>query len=67
VKNDLTSMANVEMAPKLMGKSVTMTLAPLPENKRKRHFYSDHELPPLEDEADEDEDEADEEAAEEKA
>ncbi|MEI9894310.1 MAG: translation initiation factor IF-3 [Chthoniobacter sp.] len=64
VKNDLNTMANVEMAPKLMGKSVTMTLAPLPSNKRKRHFYSDHELPPLEDEADEDEDD---EAEEEKA
>ena len=64
VKNDLTTMANVEMAAKLMGKSVTMTLAPLPSNKRKRHFYSDHELPPLEDEADEDEDD---EATEEQA
>jgi translation initiation factor IF-3 len=59
VKTDLTTMAHVEMQPKLLGKSVTMTLAPLPANKRKRHFYSDHELPPLEDEPDEeDEDEA---------
>lgn len=54
VKNDLVTMANVEMEPKMMGKSVTMTLAPLPANKRKRHFLSDHDLPPLEDEADED-------------
>ena len=53
VKNDLTSMAHVEMEPKLLGKSVTMTLAPLPQNKRKRHFFSDHELPPLEDEPEE--------------
>ena len=61
VKNDLTSMAHVEMEPKLLGKSVTMTLAPLPQNKRKRHFYSDHELPPLEDGDEEDEaDEAEE-------
>jgi len=48
VKNDLVTMANVETEPKLMGKSVTMTLAPLPANKRKRHFLSDHELPSLE-------------------
>jgi translation initiation factor IF-3 len=56
VKNDLATMANVETDPKLMGKSVTMTLAPLPANKRKRHFLSDHELPSLEstDEGDED-------------
>lgn len=56
VKSDLATMANVEQEPKLMGKSVTMTLAPLPQNKRKRHFLSDHELEPLEDEADEEED-----------
>src|SRR6202008_3563909 len=42
VKNDLINMAHVEMEPKLLGKSVTMTLAPLPANKRKRQFYSDH-------------------------
>ena len=48
VKTDLVSMAQVETEPKLMGKSVTMTLAPLPANKRKRHFFSDHELPSLE-------------------
>jgi translation initiation factor IF-3 len=56
VKTDLVNMAHVEMEPKLMGKSVTMTLAPLPANKRKRHFFSDHDLPPLEDEEDGDED-----------
>ena len=48
VKTDLVTMAHVETEPKLMGKSVTMTLAPLPANKRKRHFLSDHELPSLE-------------------
>jgi translation initiation factor IF-3 len=48
----------VEMEPKLLGKSVTMTLAPLPQNKRKRHFLSDHDLPPLEDEEEEEEQEA---------
>ena len=55
VKTDLSGMAQVEMEPKLMGKSVTMTLAPLPANKRKRHFLTDHDLPPLED-TDKDED-----------
>ena len=54
VKTDLVNMAQVEMEPKLMGKSVTMTLAPLPANKRKRHFLSDHDLPPLEDDEEED-------------
>ncbi len=57
VKIDLALMANVEMEPKLMGKSVTMTLAPLPANKRKRRFVSDHDLPPLEDD-DESEDDS---------
>ena len=52
VKDDLVTMAHVEMEPKLMGKSVTMTLAPLPEAKRKRNFASDHELAPLEDDPD---------------
>jgi len=59
VKSDLVTMAQVEMEPKLLGKSITMTLAPLPQNKRKRHFFSDHELPSLEstDENDEEDDE----------
>jgi translation initiation factor IF-3 len=47
IKTDLASMANVEQEPKLMGKSVTMTLAPLPANKRKRHFLSEHDLEEL--------------------
>lgn len=58
VKGDLVTMAQVEMEPKTMGKSITMTLAPLPQNKRKRHFLSDHDLPPLEDEEEEEEEEA---------
>jgi translation initiation factor IF-3 len=57
IKADLATMANVEQEPKMQGRNVTMTLAPLPANKRKRHFVSSHDLPPLEDEADEDEDE----------
>ncbi len=38
LKNDLTSMGQVEMEPKLMGKSISMTLSPLPANKRRRKF-----------------------------
>jgi translation initiation factor IF-3 len=49
IKVDLASMANVEQEPKLMGKTVTMTLAPLPASKRKRHFFSEHDLTPLRD------------------
>lgn len=38
VKSDLSTMANVEMEPKLVGRNVSMTLSPLPVNKRKRKF-----------------------------
>lgn len=38
VKGDLLTMAQVEMEPKQMGKSINMTLSPLPANKRKRKF-----------------------------
>ncbi len=38
VKGDLLTMAQVEMEPKLTGKSISMTLSPLPANKRKRKF-----------------------------
>jgi translation initiation factor IF-3 len=68
IKEDLAGMAVVEQEAKLQGKSVTMTLAPLPSNKRKRRFFSQHDLPPLEDEEDdedEDEDEDEEEEMEE--
>ena len=57
VKGDLSSMAQVEMEAKLMGKSITMTLAPLPAAKRKRMFASDQELPPLEDDDDSEDEE----------
>jgi len=59
IKADLATMANVEQEPKMQGRNVTMTLAPLPANKRKRHFLSTDELPPLEEDEDED-DEGDE-------
>ena len=46
VKTDLNTMAHVEMEPKLVGKSIGMTLSPLPVAKRKRKFQpmEDHEL-----------------------
>ncbi|RFC45298.1 MAG: translation initiation factor IF-3 [Verrucomicrobia bacterium] len=58
ISDDLNSMANVEQAPKLMGRAVTMTLAPLPAGKRKRKFAKMEYLPEDTDtEADHDEDE----------
>jgi len=62
VKNDLVDMAHVETEPKIMGRSVTMTLAPLPKPKRKRRFFSVHDLALLTD--DDEDDEHEEEAAE---
>ena len=44
IKRDLAAMAAVEQEAKLLGKSILMTLAPLPANKRKRQFFSEHEL-----------------------
>ena len=59
---DLTTMANVEQPPKLMGRAVTMTLAPLPANRRRRKFAKAEFLP--EDVDDDDEETAEEEAGE---
>lgn len=38
VRDDLATMAQVEMEPKITGRNITMTLSPLPANKRKRRF-----------------------------
>ena len=38
VKDDLATMSQVEMEPKIAGRNVTMTLSPLPANRRKRRF-----------------------------
>ena len=38
VKEDLSGMSQVEMEPKLAGRNITMTLSPLPANRRKRRF-----------------------------
>lgn len=57
VKDDLNTMAAVEMPPKMMGKSINMTLSPLPANKRKRKFepHTDEELEALDNQHEEDE------------
>src|SRR5438034_10337652 len=38
VRDDLSGMSQVEMDPKITGRNITMTLAPLPANRRKRRF-----------------------------
>ena len=38
VRDDLSSMSQVEADPKIAGRNITMTLAPLPANRRKRKF-----------------------------
>src|SRR5947208_6838905 len=38
VREDLSSMSQVEMDPKITGRHITMTVAPLPANRRKRKF-----------------------------
>jgi translation initiation factor IF-3 len=58
IEADLTSMGNPESAPKMMGKNVIMNVVPLPPGKRKRQFFSEHQLSVADDvESDEDDDE----------
>src|SRR5436853_7676461 len=38
VRDDLSSMSQVETDPKIAGRNLNMTLAPLPANRRKRKF-----------------------------
>jgi translation initiation factor IF-3 len=38
VRDDLSGMSQVEAEPKITGRNVTMTLSPLPTNRRKRRF-----------------------------
>jgi translation initiation factor IF-3 len=38
VRDDLNTMAQVEMEPKAAGRNITMTLSPLPAARRKRKF-----------------------------
>lgn len=44
VKEDLATMAHVDMEPKLTGRALGMTLSPLPANKRKRRFSKEGEV-----------------------
>jgi translation initiation factor IF-3 len=44
VRKDLEAMGHAESDPKLLGKNCFMTLVPHPVGKRKRKFFSDHEL-----------------------
>jgi translation initiation factor IF-3 len=43
VRDDLSGMSQVEMDPKITGRNITMTLAPLPANRRKRKFTVESE------------------------
>jgi hypothetical protein len=45
-------MGHPEAEARLMGKNAFMTLVPLPPGKRKRHFFSDHDLAVAEDNGD---------------
>ena len=45
VRDDLAGMSQVEMAPKITGRNITMTLAPLPASRRKRKFTVPPEAP----------------------
>ncbi len=65
IETDLITMGHPESAPKMMGKNVIMNLVPLPAGKRKRHFFSEHQLAVNDD--DETEEESDEEEGEEEA
>lgn len=54
VKTDLATMAQIEMEPKQVGKNISMTLSPLPANKRKRKFAPLPDGAELEDDEDAD-------------
>ncbi len=43
VRDDLATMSQVEMEPKMTGRNITMTLSPLPANRRKRKFAAPKE------------------------
>jgi translation initiation factor IF-3 len=44
VRDDLSGMSQVETEPKITGRNVTMTLSPLPANRRKRRFAPQPEM-----------------------
>ncbi len=45
VREDLSGMSQVEMEPKITGRNITMTLSPLPANRRKRRFSPPSKTP----------------------
>jgi translation initiation factor IF-3 len=51
VRDDLSGMSQVEMEPKITGRNVTMTLSPLPVNRRKRRFSAPQKAPEKDEEA----------------
>lgn len=52
VRDDLAGMAVVEMPAKQVGKSINMTLSPLPANKRKRRFsLAENDVEDIEDDS----------------
>ena len=58
VRDDLAGMAVVEMPAKMVGRSINMTLSPLPAAKRKRKFsLPEHDVEDIEDDSHEEEDE----------
>jgi translation initiation factor IF-3 len=59
IKKDLVDMAIIEQEPKLQGRTMLMTMAALPAAKRKRRFFSDHDLQHMAEGTDTDEDEDD--------
>ena len=61
IEADLVNMGHPESAPKMMGKNVIMNLVPLPPGKRKRHFFSNHDLVVADDADDEDDNDTEEE------
>lgn len=44
VRDDLAGMAHVDMEPKLVGRTIAMTLSPLPLGKRHRKFGKDPDI-----------------------
>ena len=56
VIEDLDTMANVDMKPRMVGRAVNMTLSPLPKHMRKRVFHATEEELSRENEAHEAED-----------
>jgi len=59
VRKDLSSMANIDMEPKLVGRAIGMILSPLPVGKRERKFNMEHGELIEEDDFDDDEEEYD--------